>query len=46
MPISSYDTAGSFLLLGCTNGSIYYIGKFVIIISFMCGAVVFEQVHR
>lgn len=24
-PISSYDTAGSFLLLGCTNGSIYYI---------------------
>jgi len=25
MPISSYDTAGSFLLLGCTNGSIYYI---------------------
>ena len=26
-PISSYDTAGSFLLLGCQNGSIYYIGK-------------------
>ena len=25
--ICSYDTAGSFLLLGCTNGSIYYIGK-------------------
>uniref|UniRef100_A0A915ICI4 BTB domain-containing protein n=1 Tax=Romanomermis culicivorax TaxID=13658 RepID=A0A915ICI4_ROMCU len=25
LPISSYDTAGSFLLLGCTNGSIYYI---------------------
>ncbi|XP_030854857.1 BTB/POZ domain-containing protein KCTD3 [Strongylocentrotus purpuratus] len=24
-PIASYDTAGSFLLLGCTNGSIYYI---------------------
>uniref|UniRef100_A0AAF5PT95 BTB domain-containing protein n=1 Tax=Wuchereria bancrofti TaxID=6293 RepID=A0AAF5PT95_WUCBA len=23
--ISCYDTAGSFLLLGCTNGSIYYI---------------------
>lgn len=23
--ISSYDTAGSFLLLGCENGSIYYI---------------------
>lgn len=28
MPISSYDTAGSFLLLGCTNGSIYYIGMY------------------
>ena len=41
MPISSYDTAGSFLLLGCTNGSIYYIGKFVIIILFICGGVVF-----
>lgn len=25
--ISSFDTAGSFLLLGCNNGSIYYIGK-------------------
>lgn len=25
IPISSYDTAGSFLLLGCENGSIYYI---------------------
>uniref|UniRef100_A0A3B3RRP2 BTB/POZ domain-containing protein KCTD3 n=1 Tax=Paramormyrops kingsleyae TaxID=1676925 RepID=A0A3B3RRP2_9TELE len=25
VPISSYDTAGSFLLLGCNNGSIYYI---------------------
>lgn len=24
-PISSFDTAGSFLLLGCSNGSIYYI---------------------
>ncbi|XP_072023843.1 BTB/POZ domain-containing protein KCTD3-like isoform X2 [Amphiura filiformis] len=24
-PIASFDTAGSFLLLGCTNGSIYYI---------------------
>ncbi|KRX84496.1 BTB/POZ domain-containing protein KCTD3 [Trichinella sp. T6] len=24
-PICSYDTAGSFLLLGCSNGSIYYI---------------------
>lgn len=30
VPISSYDTAGSFLLLGCTNGSIYYIGKRVL----------------
>ena len=28
VPISSYDTAGSFLLLGCENGSIYYIGEF------------------
>uniref|UniRef100_A0A665UVZ0 BTB domain-containing protein n=1 Tax=Echeneis naucrates TaxID=173247 RepID=A0A665UVZ0_ECHNA len=27
VPISSYDTAGSFLILGCNNGSIYYIGK-------------------
>lgn len=27
LPIASFDTAGSFLLLGCTNGSIYYIGK-------------------
>lgn len=27
VPISSFDTAGSFLLLGCNNGSIYYIGK-------------------
>lgn len=26
LPIASFDTAGSFLLLGCTNGSIYYIG--------------------
>lgn len=26
-PIRSYDTAGSFLLLGCSNGSIYHIGK-------------------
>lgn len=25
--ISSFDTAGSFLLLGCNNGSINYIGK-------------------
>lgn len=27
VPILSFDTAGSFLLLGCNNGSIYYIGK-------------------
>lgn len=27
VPISSYDTAGSFLILGCNNGSIYYIGR-------------------
>lgn len=25
VPVTSYDTAGSFLLLGCNNGSIYYI---------------------
>lgn len=25
VPITSYDTAGSFLLLGCNNESIYYI---------------------
>uniref|UniRef100_A0A7N8YIZ1 BTB domain-containing protein n=1 Tax=Mastacembelus armatus TaxID=205130 RepID=A0A7N8YIZ1_9TELE len=25
VPISSYDTAGSLLILGCNNGSIYYI---------------------
>ncbi|XP_038617095.1 BTB/POZ domain-containing protein KCTD3 [Tachyglossus aculeatus] len=25
VPITSFDTAGSFLLLGCNNGSIYYI---------------------
>lgn len=24
-PITSYDAAGSFLLLGCSNGSIYYV---------------------
>lgn len=29
-PILSFDTAGSFLLLGCTNGSIYYIGMMVV----------------
>jgi hypothetical protein len=27
IPISSYDTGGTLLLLGCHNGSIYYIGK-------------------
>lgn len=27
-PILSFDTAGSFLLLGCSNGSIYYIGTY------------------
>lgn len=31
VPISSYDTAGSFLILGCNNGSIYYIGKKLLI---------------
>ena len=29
-PICSYDMAASFLLLGCTNGSIYYIGQYSI----------------
>lgn len=28
VPVLSFDSAGSFLLLGCNNGSIYYIGKF------------------
>lgn len=27
VPVLSFDSAGSFLLLGCNNGSIYYIGK-------------------
>jgi len=27
VPIMSFDTAGSFLLLGCHNGSISYIGE-------------------
>lgn len=27
VPILSFDTAGSLLLLGCNNGSIYYIGE-------------------
>uniref|UniRef100_A0A8C4YV75 BTB domain-containing protein n=1 Tax=Gadus morhua TaxID=8049 RepID=A0A8C4YV75_GADMO len=27
VPINSCDTAGSFLILGCNNGSIYYIGE-------------------
>lgn len=31
VPILSFDTAGSFLLLGCNNGSIYYIGLFYLI---------------
>ncbi len=26
-PVSSFDTAGSLLLLGCSNGSICYIGN-------------------
>lgn len=32
VPILSFDTAGSLLLLGCNNGSIYYIGELP-----MCG---------
>lgn len=31
VPISSFDTAGSFLLLGCNNGSIYYIGMSIML---------------
>ena len=27
VPICSFDRAGSFLLLGCANGSIYHIGE-------------------
>lgn len=34
-PILSFDTAGSFLLLGCNNGSIYYIGWYYLF-SFQC----------
>lgn len=30
VPIASFDTAGSFLLLGCNNGCIYYIGNYTI----------------
>lgn len=30
LPILSFDHAGSFLLLGCTNGSIYYIGEYLV----------------
>ena len=28
VPIMSFDTAGSFLLLGCHNGAISYIGEY------------------
>lgn len=31
VPVLSFDSAGSFLLLGCNNGSIYYIGELCII---------------
>lgn len=43
VPISSYDTAGSFLLLGCTNGSIYYIGYYYIILThyFVCNLFIY-----
>lgn len=36
MPIASFDTAGSILLLGCNNGCIYYIGKFLCLLLFAC----------
>ena len=29
-PVSSYDTAGSLLILGCSNGSICYIGNLIV----------------
>lgn len=35
-PILSFDTAGSFLLLGCSNGSIYYIGTSEFEMLFLC----------
>lgn len=35
VPIASFDTAGSFLLLGCNNGSIYYIGKTILTYLFV-----------
>lgn len=38
-PVSSYDTAGSLLLLGCSNGSICYVGKdahFTCRVFFVC----------
>lgn len=34
-PILSFDTAGSFLLLGCSNGSIYYIGTYLALLKIM-----------
>lgn len=34
VPIASFDTAGSFLLLGCNNGCIYYIGNVNIDINY------------
>lgn len=35
LPILSFDHAGSFLLLGCSNGSIYYIGKFTSYVNYL-----------
>lgn len=37
VPISSFDTAGSFLLLGCSSGAISYIGMFqkLLFLSFL-----------
>lgn len=47
VPISSYDTAGSFLLLGCVNGSIYYIGKgFVLFLRFFTERRISFQICR
>lgn len=36
LPILSFDYAGSFLLLGCSNGSIYYIGKILELCFTIC----------
>ena len=44
IPISSYDTGGTLLLLGCHNGSIYYIGKLIQTISSLSIHLLYDQV--